>query len=213
MPNSLQNSQFTLTNSYSGKVLAAPGPCHCLALLVLQILATLLCATVLESRQHFLPCANRDAVEVNSLRQDHRARAWWKHMCPAIIFHSGAPTPRIQPGALPKHLQGMPDQILPKVQILYVKSLSHLQLFATPWTVAYQAPQSMDFSRQEYWSGLLLPSLGHLPDPGLNLGLLHCRQMLYHLSHQGSDLISLLLLYLPCTTHCENKLEALKCLI
>ena len=39
-----------------------------------------------------------------------------------------------------------------------VKSLSRVQLFATPWTVAYQAPQSMEFSRQEYWSGLLFPS-------------------------------------------------------
>ena len=35
-----------------------------------------------------------------------------------------------------------------------VKSLSHVRLFATPWTVAYQAPQSMEFSRKEYWSGL-----------------------------------------------------------
>ena len=39
-----------------------------------------------------------------------------------------------------------------------VKSLSRVQLFATPWTVAYQAPQSMGFSRQEYWSGVPLPS-------------------------------------------------------
>ena len=39
-----------------------------------------------------------------------------------------------------------------------VKSLSHVRLFATPWTVAYQAPLYMGFSRQEYWSGLLLPS-------------------------------------------------------
>ena len=40
-----------------------------------------------------------------------------------------------------------------------VKSLSHVRLFATPWTVAYQAPPSMGFPRQEYWSGLPLPSL------------------------------------------------------
>ena len=40
-----------------------------------------------------------------------------------------------------------------------VKSLSRVQLFATPWTVAYQAPPSMGFSRQEYWSGVSLPSL------------------------------------------------------
>ena len=48
-----------------------------------------------------------------------------------------------------------------------VKSLSRVQLFATPWTVAYQAPPSMGFSRQEYWSGLPFPSPGDLPDPGI----------------------------------------------
>ena len=48
-----------------------------------------------------------------------------------------------------------------------VKSLSRVRLFATPWTVAYQAPLSMEFSRQEYWSGLPFPSSGDLPDPGL----------------------------------------------
>ena len=47
------------------------------------------------------------------------------------------------------------------------KSLSHVQLFVTPWTVAYQAPQSMKFSRQEYWSGLPFPSPGDLPKPGI----------------------------------------------
>ena len=47
-----------------------------------------------------------------------------------------------------------------------VKSLSHVQHFATPWTVAYQAPLSMGFSRQEYWSGLPFPSPGDLPDSG-----------------------------------------------
>ena len=44
---------------------------------------------------------------------------------------------------------------------------SHVLLFATPWAVAYQAPPSMEFSRQEYWSGLLFPSPGDLPDPGI----------------------------------------------
>ena len=39
-----------------------------------------------------------------------------------------------------------------------VKSLSHVLLFATPWTAAYQAPPSMGFSRQEYWSGVPSPS-------------------------------------------------------
>ena len=51
-----------------------------------------------------------------------------------------------------------------------VKALSHVRLFATPWTVAYQAPPSMEFSRQEYWSGLPFPSPGDLPDPGVKPG-------------------------------------------
>ena len=47
------------------------------------------------------------------------------------------------------------------------KMLSRVQLFATPWTVAHQAPPSMEFSRQEYWSGLPFPSPGDLPNPGI----------------------------------------------
>ena len=48
-----------------------------------------------------------------------------------------------------------------------VESLSRVRLFATPWTVAHQAPLSMGFSKQEYWSGLPFPSLGNLPNPGI----------------------------------------------
>ena len=51
-----------------------------------------------------------------------------------------------------------------------MKLLSHVQLVATPWTVAYQAPPSMGFSRQEYWRGLPFPSPGNLPDPGIEAG-------------------------------------------
>ena len=51
-----------------------------------------------------------------------------------------------------------------------VKSLSRVRLFATLWTVAHQAPLSMGFSRQEYWSGLPFPSPGALPDPGMEPG-------------------------------------------
>ena len=48
--------------------------------------------------------------------------------------------------------------------------LSHVQLCVTPWTVARQAPLSMEFSRQEYRSGLSFPSPGDVPDPGIKLG-------------------------------------------
>ena len=48
-----------------------------------------------------------------------------------------------------------------------VKSLSCVRLFTTPWTSVHQAPLSMGFSRQEYWSGLPCPSPGDLPNPGI----------------------------------------------
>ena len=48
-----------------------------------------------------------------------------------------------------------------------MKSLSRVQLFETLWTVAHQGPPFMGFSRQEYWIGLPFPSLGDLPDPGI----------------------------------------------
>ena len=61
------------------------------------------------------------------------------------------------------------------------------RLFAIPWTVGFQASLSIEeFSRQEYWSGLPFPSPGALSDPGIEPGLLHCRQILHRLNHQGS---------------------------
>ena len=53
------------------------------------------------------------------------------------------------------------------VCVLCSVTLSHVRLFTTPWTAAYQAPLSMEFSRQEYWSGLPLPHAGDLPNPGI----------------------------------------------
>ena len=53
------------------------------------------------------------------------------------------------------------------VCVCVCESVSHVLLFATPWTMACQAPQSMGFSRQEYCSGLPFPSPEHLPDPGI----------------------------------------------
>ena len=63
----------------------------------------------------------------------------------------------------------------------------------TPLTVAHQAPLSMEFSRQECWSGLLFPSLGSLPNPGIEPGSPALQADSYHLSHQGSQI-------LPCPT-------------
>ena len=51
-----------------------------------------------------------------------------------------------------------------------MKSLSRVRLFVTQWTVAHKAPPSVEFSRQEYWSGLPFPSAGHLPNPGIEPG-------------------------------------------
>ena len=51
------------------------------------------------------------------------------------------------------------------VHMCMLSCFSHVQLFATPWTVAHQAPLSMVFPRQEYWSGLPFPSPGDLPNP------------------------------------------------
>ena len=55
-----------------------------------------------------------------------------------------------------------------------------------PWTIDYQASPSTGFSRQKYWSGFPFPSPEDLPNPGIEPGLPHCRQILYHLSHEVS---------------------------
>ena len=59
----------------------------------------------------------------------------------------------------------------------------------TPWAVARQVPLSMGFSRQEYWSGLPFPSPGIFLTQESNPGLLHCRQILYQLSYEGTPRI------------------------
>ena len=70
-------------------------------------------------------------------------------------------------------------------------SLSHVWLFATLWTVAHQAALFMEFSRLKTGVGCHSLLEGIIPTQGLNPGLLHCRQILYHLSHQGSPVLSL----------------------
>ena len=63
-------------------------------------------------------------------------------------------------------VESLHDHLLFPLCIL-VKLLSCVRPFGIPWTVAYQAHPSMEFSRQEYWSGLSFPSPGDLPDPGI----------------------------------------------
>ena len=90
------------------------------------------------------------------------------------------PTSQSSGSALFSHQWGHGHILNVKSEVKW-NSLSHVWLFATQWTV-----QPMEFSRPEYWSGYPFPSPGDLPNPGLNPGLLHCKQILYQLSYQGS---------------------------
>ena len=78
------------------------------------------------------------------------------------------------------------ESLLLKISYCYLVTsvmcdpMDFTSLCATLWIVAYQASLSMDFSRQEYWSGLPCPLPGDLPNSGLNPGLLHHRQILHH---------------------------------
>ena len=85
---------------------------------------------------------------------------------------------------------------------------SHVRLFATPWTVARQAPLSVRFSRQEYWSGLPCPAPGDLPNPGDQTSV-SCtgRQVLDHQHHLLSQNT-----LLPTTSHCLKFSHGFLCL-
>ena len=84
-------------------------------------------------------------------------------MCVSVTSAVSRQAPLSMGFSRQEHRSGLP---FPSPVIKYemsevseVKSLSRVRLLATPWTVAYQAPPSMEISRQEYWSGLPLPSL------------------------------------------------------
>ena len=72
----------------------------------------------------------------------------------------------------PRDVEVLSWSLQPAASCPAVSALSRVQLFATPWTVARQAPLSMGSSRQEYWSGLPCPPPGGLPDPGIKLASL-----------------------------------------
>ena len=101
----------------------------------------------------------QECSRVDSLRQARRQKYLWP--------------PPVRKGFIFERRKKNTMSIKPPVAHLvseWVKSPSRVQLFATPWTVAYQAPPSMEFSRQEYWSGLPFPSPGDLPNPGIEPG-------------------------------------------
>ena len=83
------------------------------------------------------------------------------------------------------------------LKLKYVKVLlaQSCPTLCNPWSVAPQAPLSMEFSRQEYWSRSPLPSPRIFLTQGLDLGLLHRRQILHRLRHQGSGNAGLVFLY------------------
>ena len=71
--------------------------------------------------------------------------------------------------------------------VIYMQCvLIHVVLFVTPWTVAHQAPLSIGFTQQEYWSGLPCPSPGRLPNPGIKPGSPALQADSLLLSHWGN---------------------------
>ena len=84
---------------------------------------------------------------------------------------------------LVSHLKSSIQSAVEMVCVLVAQSCPAL---CEPLNDSCQAPLPMEFSRQEYWSGSPFPSPEDLPDPGIELGLWHCRQILYHLSYKGS---------------------------
>ena len=91
---------------------------------------------------------------------NHTAKS--PQLCPTVWPHRQQPTRLPCPWDSPGKNTGVGCHFL--LQCMKVKPLSHVQLLETPWTAAYQAPPSMGFSRQEYWSGVLLPSPNHTKD-------------------------------------------------
>ena len=70
---------------------------------------------------------------------------------------------------------------------MHASRFSRIRLFATPWTVAFQAPLSIGSSRQEYWSGLPFPPPGNLPDPGIEPASPVLRSRFFTIAPPGKD--------------------------
>ena len=108
----------------------------------------------------------------------------WTVLVPLRLYHASG----WLGGLVKPRLHGSHSQ-RSVVLLLLLSHFSHVQLCATPWTAAYQAPPSMGFSRQEYWSGVPLPSLRSV----VTLGNLHSQQVprwcwwFWHRSHSSES--------------------------
>ena len=96
---------------------------------------------------------------------------------------------------------------IPPFFCIHTQTLSYVQLFATPWIIACQAPLPMGFSRQKYWSGLPFPSPGDLSDPGIEPDSPPLQVDSFSLSHQGSPPTLFWNICLPnlCYTTCTSR--------
>ena len=104
------------------------------------------------------PLARQASQSMEFSRQEY-----WSGM--PFHFPEHDPDLGIEPSSLTLQVDASPSEPL----LLLLSHFSPVRLFATPWTVAYQASQSMEFSRQEYCSGLPFPSPRDLPNPGIQL--------------------------------------------
>ena len=104
----------------------------------------------------------------------------------AVLMPSDLHGPSSLPSHSPRAVFSLQDcqKRTGKLVDTQLRVLSHVQLFATLWTLAHQSPLSVEFSRQEYRSQLPFPTPEDLPDPKIKLMsptcLWHCRQILYH---------------------------------
>ena len=107
------------------------------------------------------------------------------------------PNPGIEPGSPALQADSLPSELPGKPFNYYLVLVA--QSYPTLCDPMDCSPLSMRFSRQGYWSGLPFPSPGDLPNPGIEPRLLHCRQILYQLSHQGSLVMVLEDNFLRCS--------------
>ena len=146
-----------------------------------NLLRTYMCAKSLQSC--LILCDPMDCSPQAPLSMGFSRQEDWS----GLTFPSPGdlPDPGIEPTSLVSPALAGKDY-LPRVPPLCMLShFSHVQLFVTPRTIVLQAHPSMGFPRQDTGVGCHFILQGIFLTQELNLGLLHCRQILYHLSHQG----------------------------